>query len=52
MTRTVVVAALCDDRDTLRRDPKALGQRVCFIHTGGIFSLFPFREPLSRLLDA
>jgi D-cysteine desulfhydrase len=38
--------------DTLRRDRKALGQRVCFIHTGGIFSLFPFREHLSRLLDA
>ena len=38
--------------DTLGRDPKALGQRVCFIHTGGIFSLFPLREPLSRLLDS
>ena len=38
--------------DTLERDPKALGQRVCFIHTGGIFSLFAFREPLSRLIDA
>jgi len=38
--------------DTLQRDAKALGQRVCFIHTGGIFSLFPFRESLSRLLDA
>ena len=38
--------------DTLQRDAKSLGQRVCFIHTGGIFSLFPFREPLSRLLDA
>jgi D-cysteine desulfhydrase len=37
--------------DTLRRDPRALGQRVCFIHTGGIFSLFPYREPLTRLLD-
>lgn len=37
--------------DTLRRDPKALGQRVCFIHTGGIFSLFPAREALTRLLD-
>ncbi len=36
--------------DRLRRDPKALGDRVCFIHTGGVFSLFPFREPLSRLL--
>ncbi len=38
--------------DTLRRDPKALGHRVCFIHTGGIFSLFPFRESLTRLIDA
>ena len=38
--------------DTLQRDPQALGQRVCFIHTGGIFSLFPFRESLTRLLDA
>ena len=37
--------------DTLRKDPRALGQRVCFIHTGGIFSLFPFRERVSRLLD-
>jgi D-cysteine desulfhydrase len=37
--------------DTLRRDRKALGQRVCFIHTGGIFSLFPFRDHLSRILD-
>jgi 1-aminocyclopropane-1-carboxylate deaminase/D-cysteine desulfhydrase-like pyridoxal-dependent ACC family enzyme len=24
--------------DTLRRDPHALGRRVCFVHTGGIFS--------------
>lgn len=37
--------------DTLARDPKALGQRVCFIHTGGVFSIFPFRDRLSRLLD-
>src|SRR6266540_2984615 len=37
--------------DTLERDPRALGQRVCFIHTGGIFSLFPLRESLTRLLD-
>jgi D-cysteine desulfhydrase len=36
--------------ETLARDPKALGQRVCFIHTGGLFSLFPFRDRLSRLL--
>ena len=38
--------------DTLRRDPRALGHRVCFIHTGGIFSLFPFRESLTRLIDS
>jgi len=37
---------------TLERDPKSLGQRVCFIHTGGIFSVFPFRDSLTRLLDA
>ncbi len=35
--------------ETLARDPKALGQRVCFIHTGGLFSLFPFRDRLSQL---
>ena len=37
--------------DRLRRDTKEFGSRVCFIHTGGIFSLFPFRESLSHLLD-
>jgi D-cysteine desulfhydrase len=37
--------------ETLSRDPKALGQRVCFVHTGGLFSLFPYRERLSRLMD-
>jgi D-cysteine desulfhydrase len=37
--------------DTLAKDPKALGQRVCFVHTGGIFSLFPFRESFTRLID-
>ena len=36
--------------ETLARDPKALGQRVCFIHTGGLFGLFPFRDRLSRLV--
>jgi D-cysteine desulfhydrase len=34
--------------DTLARDPKALGPRICFIHTGGLFSLFPLRDRLSR----
>ncbi len=37
--------------ETLARDPKALGPRVCFIHTGGLFSLFPFRDRLRGLLD-
>ena len=37
--------------DRIRRDPRELGPRVCFIHTGGVFSLFPFRTALTRLLD-
>jgi D-cysteine desulfhydrase len=37
--------------DTLGRDAKAMGQRVCFIHAGGPFSLFPLRGRLSSLLD-
>jgi D-cysteine desulfhydrase len=38
--------------DRLQREPGSLGQRVCFIHTGGVFSIYPFREALSRLADA
>jgi D-cysteine desulfhydrase len=38
--------------DVLRREPGALGRRVCFLHTGGIFSLFPFRRVLRPVLDA
>jgi D-cysteine desulfhydrase len=38
--------------DRLRREPGSLGRRVCFIHTGGVFSVFPFRDPLGRLVDA
>jgi D-cysteine desulfhydrase len=37
--------------DTARRVPGSLGRRVLFLHTGGGFGVFPFREPLSRLLD-
>lgn len=37
--------------DVLRQNPGALGRRVCFIHTGGIFSVFPFRRVLRPLLD-
>ncbi len=36
--------------DRLRRDPRALGTRICFVHTGGVFSVFPFRQSLSRRL--
>lgn len=36
--------------DCLRRDPRQFGRRVCFIHTGGIFSVFPFRRELRPLL--
>jgi D-cysteine desulfhydrase len=36
--------------ETLARDPKALGQRVCFIHTGGLFSVFAYQDRLSRVL--
>jgi D-cysteine desulfhydrase len=37
--------------DCLNRYPGRLGRRVCFIHTGGVFSVFPFRDSLSRLVD-
>ena len=37
--------------DTLKRDRTALGRRVCFVHTGGVFSVFPYRSTLSRLSD-
>lgn len=37
--------------DRIRRDRQSLGQRVCFIHTGGVFSVFPFREAFGRLVD-
>jgi D-cysteine desulfhydrase len=35
----------------LRRDPGRFGRRVCFVHTGGVFSIFPFREALAGLTD-
>jgi len=37
--------------DQLRQDPRRFGRRILFLHTGGAFGLFPFREPLTRLLD-
>jgi D-cysteine desulfhydrase len=38
--------------DHIRREPGRLGRRICFIHTGGVFSIYPFREALGRLADA
>jgi D-cysteine desulfhydrase len=43
--------AFCGLMDRLSRDPKQFGSRVCFIHTGGVFSLFPFRNQLSMCLE-
>jgi D-cysteine desulfhydrase len=37
--------------DGARQNPGLFGRRVLFVHTGGGFGLFPFREPLTRLLD-
>jgi len=36
--------------DRVRRTRGALGARVCFIHTGGVFSIFPFRGALARMI--
>jgi len=53
----LVLDPLCTARgfrglvETLARDPKALGARVCFIHTGGVFGVYPYRERLSRAID-
>ena len=34
-----------------RRDGRRFGRRVLFVHTGGGFGVFPYRTPLTRLLD-
>jgi D-cysteine desulfhydrase len=39
-------------QETARRTPGLLGRRVLFLHTGGGFGVFPYRLPLTRLLDA
>ena len=36
--------------EELKRDPKCFGERVIFIHTGGIFGLFPKADELGPLL--
>jgi D-cysteine desulfhydrase len=38
--------------ETTRRAPGLLGRRVLFLHTGGGFGIFPYREALTRLLPA
>jgi D-cysteine desulfhydrase len=42
-------AGLCT---AIRREPGRFGRRICFIHTGGIFSLFPFRDVIERATRA
>jgi D-cysteine desulfhydrase len=37
--------------EAVRTDPGRLGRRVLFLHTGGGFGVFPFRESFTRLLD-
>jgi D-cysteine desulfhydrase len=34
----------------LARDPRRFGERICFLHTGGIFGLFPKAQELAPLL--
>jgi D-cysteine desulfhydrase len=48
---TVTVRAFRGLVETLGHDPKAMGQRVCFIHTGGPFGIFPLQGQLSSLLE-
>lgn len=38
--------------DALRADGRALGERVIFLHTGGIFGLFPVAAQLQPLLES
>lgn len=37
-------------RSELAKDPRAFGERVCFVHTGGIYGLFPKARELDPLL--
>ena len=36
--------------DALRREPGRFGRHVCFVHTGGLFGIFPFRDALKEAL--
>ena len=35
----------------LARDPRRFGERIVFVHTGGIFGLFPAADAFAALLD-
>ena len=35
-------------REELRRNPRRFGERVVFLHTGGLFGLFPFAHQLTE----
>jgi D-cysteine desulfhydrase len=34
----------------LERNPRRFGRRIVFIHTGGLFGLFPIAEQLAELV--
>jgi len=36
--------------EELKRDPKCFGERIIFLHTGGLFGLFPKADQLRSLL--
>jgi D-cysteine desulfhydrase len=38
-------------RSELQRNPAAFGERIIFIHTGGIFGLFPIAADLAALVE-
>jgi D-cysteine desulfhydrase len=35
----------------LRRNPGCFGERILFVHTGGIFGLFPKAQEIAPLLE-
>ncbi|MFC1477748.1 D-cysteine desulfhydrase family protein, partial [candidate division KSB1 bacterium] len=36
--------------DLLTRDPDRFGQKILFIHTGGLFGFFPERDRITQLI--
>lgn len=44
--------ALFGMADLLNRHPEKFGQKILFVHTGGLYGLFPERERITRLLQA